>query len=440
MNAWRQGRDRDGWKMSKSSFAAFLDATRRGGKWFEPTSGRSDTAPVKVKSVKDLYLHLMALVELFESDEPTLRLIRGSIIYQVVYVFGDASGEGFGSTYIEPTTGAVHFRFGIWGVEGKDTSSNFRELRNLVESLEEMGRVGSLAGREVLIFTDNMVSESVAANGSSSSPELYNLIVRVYKLEMKFRCRIQFIHVAGTRMIEQGADGLSRGDMYEGVMRGESMLDFIPLHQSAIERHPPLLDWISSWSSKMGNEVEHLSPEGWFERGHDIAGGRDNSDGIWMPRYSTGTYVWAPPPGCARIVVEELRQARQKRQASTHVFVCPRLMSPEWMRHLYKSADLILKIPAGKLGGDHVWPASMHETLIIAIYFPFLRRCPWELKKTGLMVGLARKLCRLCKTDITAAGALLSEFCVFSRRLDFMPLRELRNVLQGQSAFAVPSE
>jgi hypothetical protein len=223
-------------------------------------------------------------------------------------------------------------------------------------------------------------------------------------------------------------------------MRGESMLDFIPLHQSAIDRHPPLLDWISSWASGLGHEVELLSPEGWFERGHDMDGGRDNTDGIWMPRYSTGTFVWAPPPGCARIVVEELRQARQKRQASTHVFVCPRLMSPEWMRHLYKSADLIFKIPAGKLGGDHVWPAPMHETLIIAIYFPYLRRCPWELKKTGLMVGLARKLCRLCKTDITAAGALLSEFCVFSRRLDFLPLCNLRNVLQGQSAFAVPSE
>ena len=40
-------------------------------------------------------------------------------------------------------------------------------------------------------------------------------------------------------MILQGADGLSRGDMYEGVMRGDNMLDFIPLHLSAIERHPP---------------------------------------------------------------------------------------------------------------------------------------------------------------------------------------------------------
>jgi hypothetical protein len=115
-------------------------------------------------------------------------------------------------------------------------------------------------------------------------------------------------------------------------------------------------------------------------------------------------------------------------------------MSPEWMRHVYKSADLILKVPAGACAEENVWPAAMHETLIIAIFFPYLNRCPWELKKTGLMVGLGRKLCRLCKTDLASARIVLSEFCVFSQRLDFLPLRELRRVLRGQSSFAIPSE
>ena len=62
--------------MSKSSFSAFLDATRRGGRWFQYTTSRSDTTPLQVKAVSDLYDHLLALTELFESDEPTLRLIR----------------------------------------------------------------------------------------------------------------------------------------------------------------------------------------------------------------------------------------------------------------------------------------------------------------------------------------------------------------------------
>ena len=94
--------------------------------------------------------------------------------------------------------------------------------------------------------------------------------------------------------------------------------------------------------------MELLTPEGWFERGHDFFGSRRNCDGVWIPAYKTGTYIWAPPPGAARHAIEELRQARQKRQQSVHLFVCPRLLYDEWRRHMYKSADLIVFLPAGK--------------------------------------------------------------------------------------------
>ena len=171
-----------------------------------------------------------------------------------------------------------------------------------------------------------------------------------------------------------------------------------------------------------------------------MLGGGPNLDNILIPSYKKGTFIWAPPPAVGRFAIEELRQARQKRQNSMHVFVCPRLMSPEWMRHVFKSADLILQIPAGAPGAEEVWPACMHETLIVAIMFPYLRRCPWELKKTGLLVGLGRKLSRLCKTDLGLARSTLSEFCAFTRRLDSLPLCDLRRVLQGKSSFAVPCE
>ena len=44
MNSWRQGRDKDGWKLSKSAFAAFLDATRRAGHWFQSDAASSSSA------------------------------------------------------------------------------------------------------------------------------------------------------------------------------------------------------------------------------------------------------------------------------------------------------------------------------------------------------------------------------------------------------------
>ena len=52
------------------------------------------------------------------------------------------------------------------------------------------------------------------------------------------------IHVAGTRMIAQGTDGLSRGIPMEGVMTGVDMLFFVDISKGAFERHLPLLEFV----------------------------------------------------------------------------------------------------------------------------------------------------------------------------------------------------
>ena len=438
LNAWRPQRDEHGWKMSNKIFSAFMSNMRRNGAYADVATSEDQDAPTMVKAVPVLFQHLTALFCLFEASEPALRLIRGSSIVEVCYIFGDASGEGFGSAWRkkrkerasaneeEPGDGCLAYRFGVWGKEGVDTSSNYRELRNLVETLEVMGIRGDLEGRELFLFTDNMVSESIASRGSSTSQKLYELILRVYKLEMNHLCRIQFVHVAGTRMIKSGVDGLSRGDMYEGVMKGESMLSFVPLHKGAFEVWPALQEWIESWAINMGNEVEVLSPEDWFVRGHDIDGSTENCDGMWLPSYRKGTMIWAPPPGAARQASEELRQARQKRQDSFHVFVCPRLLYDEWRKHQFKAADLMMEIKAGV---SEVWPKEMHETLIICLYFPFINRDPWELKRTRMLVDLESKMFKLLKRDHTAAGNLLSKFLLQAQRFDSMSLRDLRRVL-----------
>ena len=385
-------------------------------------------APSVVQAVPVLYEHLSALSTLFAGDTPSLRLVRASSSMEVCYFFGDASGEGFGSSWWQPSSGAIRYRFGIWGREGVDTSSNYRELRNLVDSLEEMGVGGELDGKAIFVFTDNMVSETVAAKGSSASKPLFDLVVRLFRLEMSCICSIEVVHVAGTRMIAQGTDGLSRGDMYEGIMRGESMLSFVPLHRSAVDRHPPLAPWIHSWSRALGPDPEFLEATGWFERGHDVEGSCRNCDGLWMPSYRFGTFIWTPPPAAGRIAIEELRQARHKRQQSTHVFVCPRLLWTEWRRHLFKSADLICKIPCG----TPMWPAEMHEPLTLAIYLPYLRRCPWELRKSQPMVELERSLRSVFKTDPSLGGDILSKILHSTKRMDTMSLRELRKVLSGR--------
>lgn len=75
---------------------------------------------------------------------------------------------------------------------------------------------------------------------------------------MKDTTRIQVIRVAGSQMISQGSDGLSRGLLTEGVMRGNSMLSFVPLHLSALDTSNTVIPWLKLW---MGDIMEVLFKE-----------------------------------------------------------------------------------------------------------------------------------------------------------------------------------
>ena len=68
-------------------------------------------------------------------------------------------------------------------------------------------------------------------------------------MQLKANFKIHVVRVAGSRMIEQGTDGLSRGMIYEGLLGARyNFLDYLPLNKSAISRYPKVLDWIRSWT------------------------------------------------------------------------------------------------------------------------------------------------------------------------------------------------
>ena len=151
-------------------------------------------------------------------------------------------------------------------------------------------------------------------------------MVRLTKLEAHHAIKLRMSHVSGKRMIAQGTDGISRGVMNEGVLSSRDMLEFVQLHCGAVERHPPLLSWLCE---ALPGQAHLLSPEDWFQKGHDIRGWtHSNSHPFRLPVLQSGTFIWAPPPAIASFAVNELRRARHKRQKSIHLFVCPRLMTP----------------------------------------------------------------------------------------------------------------
>lgn len=319
----------------------------------------------------------------------------------------------------------IRYRFGRWGSDVEGASSNFRELLNLVETLETMAKTEELSGAEVFLFTDNSTAEAAFHRGSSSSKRLHTLVRKLKLLEMVFIMRLHVVHVAGKRMIEQGTDGLSRGCLTDGVMIGREMSSFIPLHEDALSRSGDLWTWLQRGA---GDDVlELLRPEGWFERGHDMAGGKVNCDGTWVPVYKWGNFIWSPPPCVAGQCIEELRKARHKRQQSTHIFVCPKVMASVWQRHLYRSADLVIHIPAG----HQAWSTSQHESLLLGFYFPFLLHEPWQLKGSNTILGMARRLQQVCKTDSSASGLVLRELWQFTRKLPNLPELVVRRMLHG---------
>ena len=443
LESWRRGRTADGWKFTRDDWRVFLSDISQVKSEYEVlmneylAEGEKD-APTRVKGVKRLERDLRSMLDIMKSNTPPLRLIRGPGLAYVLYGFGDASGAGFGSSW-ESSEG-TRYRFGVWGKDVEGRSSNYRELRNLVDSLEEIAEEEKLRGTEVFFFTDNSTAENAYFKGASSSELLHELVTRLRRLEMTQGCKIVLVHVSGERMKLQGSDGLSRGNLLEGVMTGKDILSYIPLAETAVKRSPTLLRWIKSWAKEgrlqqQGFGVEVLDENDWFIKGHDIDGGYMLNN-FYYPQYRKGTYLWSPPPAAAEIACEEIRKARTKRSESTHIFVCPRLLTPYWRSHLHRSADLILEIPAG---GEY-WPLEMHEPLILALFFPRLPHRPWQLRQAPSIVELGDRLQRMWRLGDYSQGPILRQLWEQTRNLAHMPPGLVFRMLHCFGEFGVPCE
>ncbi len=233
-------------------------------------------APHLVMASVSLASDVEALAAIFGTSRVPVVGVRSRQVVAVVYGFGDASGTGLGATF---TCGSgLNFRIGVWGYEEDPESSNWKEFTNVVEALDEEGEEGNLNHAEVFMFTDNSAVESCVAGGSSSSPKLLSLVVRLQALSMRVGFKINVFHIAGTRMIAQGTDGVSRGFLGQGVMDGAAMSAFVPIHQTPVERSPvELVPWIRKCA---GKEAILLSKMGWFQDGHDVEGWKVGVDGL----------------------------------------------------------------------------------------------------------------------------------------------------------------
>jgi len=179
-----------------------------------------------VEGVSRLAKDVEALSKLTQFEAPPKVVRRSKTTASAKYMGGDASDKGFGNDLI--VEGVCHAEFGCWSGDVEAEDSNFKELFNLVNAIENAYHAGHLKATELFVFTDNAVAEGAYYNGGSNRNKKLNaLVFRLWDLQMTGDFTI-----AGTRMIECGIDGLSCGDKSEGISLGEDLLSFIPIHLS----------------------------------------------------------------------------------------------------------------------------------------------------------------------------------------------------------------
>lgn len=462
LETWRGGRDDEGWKLGGKALAGQEEREQEVDREMEESAKEEAVSMEELKmqallqssTGEPMYLKgppsgvtvavprfrqdLEALIFLTMDDEPIQRRIRSNKKgLTAFYGFGDASSSGFGASVRRPD--GLHTRYGIWPRDVEDESSNFRELKNLVDTVGEETRHGYLCGGELWLFTDNSTAESCIHKGSSSSKRLHDLVLRLKKLELEAGFTLFVVHVAGTRMIAQGTDGLSRGVFLEGVMAGRDMLAFVPLAEGATMRQPKLIEYVQEWvGAALHTKANILKVEEWFQEGHGISGGEKGAHGVWIPRHAPNgrVYLWTPPPVIADVALEECMKAIHKRTDAFHIFLIPRLFSPAWLRLFYKFADFMFVIPVG----SPLWPHNMHEPLFVGISLPFIRCRPWSLRGTPLLVELAGRLREVFKSGEGDGRNILCQLLRIPGRLGSMSDDMARQVLRVPGEGPVPHE
>jgi len=151
-DSWRPDHDEEGWHLPKS----------------RPISDPYPAAPLHVDPVPRLHDNVVALQTLFSPQEPPVQYVHSNSIRTAIYWYADVSRGGFGSSL--GTATALTYAHGIWDGDPGGVLSNYRELINLVDTLEQGAQLGQLHHTEVWIFTDNSTSEEIFGKGTHTAP------------------------------------------------------------------------------------------------------------------------------------------------------------------------------------------------------------------------------------------------------------------------------
>jgi hypothetical protein len=131
--------------------------------------------PGQVNNVPRLLPYLKVMMEITAAEDPLLRRVRARNKVNIVFCYGDASRSGFG--WCIDFGDGVRYELGEWCERIQEVTSNYRELRNLVNAMVRATQDGRLEGCEVFRYTYNQTSKGAYCKVTAKSRALFELIV-----------------------------------------------------------------------------------------------------------------------------------------------------------------------------------------------------------------------------------------------------------------------
>jgi hypothetical protein len=250
------------------------------------------------------------------------KVVRG-VGLAVLKLHTDASKGGWGCTLEEYGHDKVTFRYGLFSSANANHTSNYRELLTVYRALREARAARPGVGLQVVVYTDNSVTESCINTGTSRSTELLPLVKEIGLFMVQHEVHCKAVWMPGRMLIQQGADPLSRGAFPYEHLTNERRAHFDPYYSA--ETAVPL---------GLRQEVAAAFPQRkWVTDPVD-----------WMREELEGeSLVLAPPPSATRSCLLGYFDAHRRHSASTSaVALIAGVASSEWFRLLKYFGDYII--------------------------------------------------------------------------------------------------
>ena len=257
----------------------------------------------------------------------------------LIVQFGDASGIRAGGAVLQPDGVVTAWTAPLPPRVVVGFGSNIKELRRVLIQMERHAAAHAAGGLSVhgctlIDFTDSQYTSDVLEKGTADTNEGNAIIRSIRRISISLRVTLHVVHVAGTRLVENGVDGLSR---------------------KIVEGKLDISDWAEALAPATPSPAILGVVNAVFGPGRAVA-----TQPMKPGQMAGGRWVIFPQPWSASSWSEAAKIAFTMEPTTDIVVVIPRRGQSLWRRPFRQIFVEIGSVTAGQWAG---WPSEMHESL-----------------------------------------------------------------------------